>query len=242
MIKDFKQLYEKKPRFVKDILHLNYFQVPGYFEISEIFRRIQISPALKFLLHATPAVEGFKIENGEYIFKCRKNSFLMIADDLIDFRELFESLQKIKPNSDSDIAIQLIESNIPPLVWLGVNLQGVNSELAPELKKYLMSAALEDKKWTIGLLTEDNLDNATLAINKSAWKPFTYLDLNSVFGEIANSLVNIDFSKCSEEQIIQLIKSINRLIDEEASKISNMPSHEEGFVSYFFKKLGIKEK
>lgn len=71
MIKDFKQLYEKKPRFVKDILHLNYFQVPGYFEISEMFRRIQRLNGQELALLSTALMKNLfpKPQKGHLLVK-----------------------------------------------------------------------------------------------------------------------------------------------------------------------------
>lgn len=193
-----KSIYRSNPDFVKDTLHLHFFNTSMYFENRKFgFANLGISGPLNIMLFMVDYATAYKVENGLFEFELKFNS--LGSPSRIPFPLLFNTLIKECYSSSNieNMYSRIYASNKPILVRLAeqfkkreVDFARLSRELFEFVKKKECNTELT---WKLNELSSGSWNYKILALNDNVWE--TAFDVNyllEIFKDEKRELDTID--------------------------------------------------
>lgn len=208
-------IYSTKPEFVRNILHLNFFNTKKYYKsrMSGI-SNLKISKDLMFAFWAVPDVTAYSIEDGIYKFELKTN-FIGLPYP-IPFPLLFCALSSVcfESKDIDDMYNRIYESKRPLLLKLAEEFRDSDIALSNELFDFVKRKECNTKKtWQINEILSGSWNYTLLALNKAVWE--TAFDINylsQLFKDEKNELNAIDEGRLKEEEYHKYLRLVDELI------------------------------
>ncbi len=193
-----KSVYRSNPDFVKDILHLHFFNTALYFDnrIGGV-ANLGISGPLNIMLFMVDYATSYKDENGAFEFELKINSFGVPSR--IPFPLLFNTLMKecYSSRDIEDMYNRIYMSKEPILIRLAEQFRQRKidfARLSKELFEFIKKKECNTEcNWKLHELSSGNWNYKLLALNDVVWE--TAFDINylsEIFKEEKKELDAID--------------------------------------------------
>lgn len=217
-----RSLYKTNPEFVRDILHLHFFNTWEYHsKRMNAFGKLRISSKLKIQLqvmlkHVTSYTT---MDNGNYKFET-KTSFIGMPVP-IPFPPLFNSLihECYTAEDIVDMYNKMYKSKKPILVHLAEEFKNEDISLSKELFDFIKRKECDTmKSWQISEIQTGSWNYTLLSLNKNVWETaFDSQYVSQIFQHEKKELDKIDESK-----LLVDFKSMNDGTDENTKYIERV--------------------
>lgn len=216
-MENIRSLYINSPEFVRNILHLHFFNTTIYYESKMDPSKLEISGQLNLHLRMMRYATSFTFENGNYNFEMKKGGMLGIPS-AIRFPLLFNLIinQCSSSKDIDDMFYKLYNSENANLVQLAEQFKNKDIGQCRELYDFIKRKECNTElTWQISEIQTGTWNYTLLALNNTFWETaFDSEHLSSLFQEEKEELDSIQEGNLNEDGYNEYIDRVNKLIDQ----------------------------